>query len=63
MGISNDDLPTIRAVDPREPYHHYKFDRPIEELNHNSLLNFVFGVTSGGATTIKLIEPLMPRQN
>ena len=63
MGISNDDLPTIRAVDPREPYHHYRYDEPVEDLNHNSLLNFAIAVTSGGATTLKLIEPLMPRQN
>ena len=63
MGLTNDDLPTIRAFDPREPYHHFKFDEDVEELNLNSLLNFVIGVTSGGATTIKLIEPFMPLQN
>ena len=63
MGLTNKDLPTLRAVDPTEPYHHFKYEKPLEEMNFNRLLTFAFGVTSGGSTTIKLTQPLMPLQN
>ena len=61
MGLTNNDLPTIRAVSPKEPYHHFKYDLPIVDISYNSLLNFAFGVSSGGATTMKMKGPIMPK--
>ena len=62
MGLTSEDLPTLRAVVPDEPYHHFAFDKPIDQINYDRLINFAFGVTSGGATTIKNNAPFMPSQ-
>ena len=63
MGLTKDDLPTLRAFDPKKPYVHYKYDKPHADINLNSLLTFGSEVASGKLTTIKLTEPFMPLQD